>query len=1161
MAPPPRAEMSHETFCIDKKNEVDAANSTIESENSAPDNGSSVSLLATMSWDQIEERARLEADGVAPAAMVAELQSDPIRWRNVLTDMIEDAEDTLQSIRRIKGPQRNQIITDFESEFRSLTDAFERATGELYESEETDEPVDVTPDNAVTEPVALQLSWTSGKVIAWASGAFNEPESSEEVLSRLVDAGAPENAWEDYRNIVLPTGLNAPALSAQVGDILGWLAALATQPWTEQADITPLNEDAIASTDEPRAAKNAPPEPLKDDIDPDNQANINQIGASARWLSLIAAAAVGLVAQGRTVPKLQRIRKRRNKRNKNNKGEFIVQWMPGIISKRRLEAFANSLPGAVTAADPGPDARAVVQSALTGMVNAIVANAAGRLEVPAPPPDPKTKSEVAETFLANLSGRPFSAAADNGSDLARKLEQWARPVTAVAKYALIVQLDEPDDSDAWQLKVLSPGPENSMDPVEVAMVSGSNTRRTEVKGQYTRLERMVPALKRPGGRRQGEVLLDQDEAWELMSSTGPALESAGFDVRVPALSRRRQVAQLRLTADDADSIVGAQQLTAVSWSAVFGEVELTAAEIQQLAMQKKPLVQSRGRWVALEQADLVEAAAALAERADTTELTGAQMLRHALGLEGSGISGGVTLGGNSWASDLLRAASSVNSDPEVQPEGFTGELRSYQAEAVGWLQFLDDAGLGGCLALDMGLGKTPTILARIGAKPGPTPALVVAPPAVVGNWAAEAKRFTPNIKTLVHHGPSRAGGADLKSEIRSADLVITTYGTAVRDIEALSSLQWDRVVLDEAQVIKNHRSATAKELRKLQARSRLALTGTPIENGLGDLWAIMDFCNPGLVGGRTSFIDQLNQIGDAQGAAESALHTLNGVLVFRRTKAEPLIAAELPDRIDELAQCTMTPEQIGLYQAVLDKLVRDTAESEHNTSQQKGLVLAAITALKQICNHPLNYDKEPDNLELEGRSGKLTRLDEIIDAVFAAEERILIFTHFATWGERLAKYLTERTGIDIECYHGGLARGTRDRLVDSFQSGEGAGAMVLSLKAGGTGLNLTAASHVVLYDRWWNPAVEDQARDRVWRIGQTKTVICHRLVCPGTVDERVEEVVQGKRRIADMVLPKSSSLGDLDAEQLRSALGLDQEALLAADPDDIFEDATGGVKQ
>jgi len=1131
---------------------VTATDSTMETNKLDSTSQRNASLLAPLSWAEIHERARLEADGAASAAIIAELESDPVRWRNVLSDMIEDAEDTLQSIRRIKGPHRNQIMTDFESEFRLLTDAFERATGDPYLTEEDDEEAAAIPDDAAIEPIALQLSWNSGKVVAWASGAFNEAESGEQILSRLVEAGAPESAWEDYKNVTLPNNSTAPALSAHVGDVLGWLAALATQPWAAHLDNLP---DEKKTGEETSGDVGIPPLGASPDLPRANEANLKPLGASARWLSLVAAAAVGLVAQGRTVPKLQRIRKRRNKRNKNNKGEFIVQWMPGIISKRRLEAFANSLPGAVTAADPGPDARAVVQSALTGMVNAIVANAASRLDVPAPPPEPRTKTEVAEAFLANLSGRPFSAAADNGSDLARKLELWARPVTAVAKYALIVQLDEPDESGAWQLQVLSPGPENSMDPVEVAMVSGSNTRRTEVKGQYTRLERMVPALKRPGGRRRGEVLLDQDEAWELMSSTGPALESAGFDVRVPALSRRRQVAQLRLTADDADSVVGAQQLTAVSWSAVFGEVELTASEIQKLAMQKKPLVQSRGRWVALEKADLVEAAAALAERADTTELTGAEMLRHALGLEGSSISGGVTLGGTSWASDLLRAAGGVSSDPETQPDGFSGELRSYQAEAVGWLGFLDDAGLGGCLALDMGLGKTPTILARMAAAPGETPSLVIAPPAVVGNWAAEAKRFTPDIKVLVHHGPSRATGPELASHLRAADLVITTYGTAVRDITELGNTKWDRVVLDEAQVIKNHRSATAKELRKLDARIRLALTGTPIENGLGDLWAIMDFCNPGLVGARTSFINQLNQMDEADEVAESALHALNGVLVFRRTKAEPLIAAELPDRIDELAQCTMTPEQIGLYQAVLDKLVRDTAQSDQNTSQQKGLVLAAITALKQICNHPLNYDKEDSNLELEGRSGKLTRLNEIIDAVFAADERILIFTHFASWGERLAQYLSDRTGLGIDCYHGGLARGARDRMVDSFQSGEGAGAMVLSLKAGGTGLNLTAASHVVLYDRWWNPAVEDQARDRVWRIGQTKTVICHRLVCPGTVDERVEEVVQGKRRIADMVLPKSSSLGDLDAEQLRAALGIDPESLLAADPDDILDES------
>ena len=265
--------------------------------------------------------------------------------------------------------------------------------------------------------------------------------------------------------------------------------------------------------------------------------------------------------------------------------------------------------------------------------------------------------------------------------------------------------------------------------------------------------------------------------------------------------------------------------------------------------------------------------------------------------------------------------------------------------------------------------------------------------------------------------------------------------------------------------------------------------------------------------------------------------------MFRRTKAEPAIAAELPERIDQLDHCSMTPEQIGLYQAVLDELVVESSQAEG--SAKKGAVLAAITHLKQICNHPAAY--RADDLPLSDRSGKLSRLEEIVEAVFAADERILVFTHFAKWGQRLAEHLTERTGLPIECYHGGLTRPVRDRMIADFQAGTGPGALVLSLKAGGTGLNLTAASHVVLYDRWWNPAVEDQARDRAWRIGQTRAVVCHRLVCPGTVDERVEEVVAGKRQIADLVLPKSSSIADLDAAQLRQALGLTDELVVMED--------------
>jgi SNF2 family DNA or RNA helicase len=438
----------------------------------------------------------------------------------------------------------------------------------------------------------------------------------------------------------------------------------------------------------------------------------------------------------------------------------------------------------------------------------------------------------------------------------------------------------------------------------------------------------------------------------------------------------------------------------------------------------------------------------------------------------------------------------------------------------------------------MGLGKTPTMLAHLARCRGNGPALVVAPAAVVGNWAAEAGRFAPGLRVLVHHGADRWSDAALEAQVAKVDVVITTYATAVRDVEALSRVTWGRVVLDEAQAIKNPASDTSQQLRRIPARSRIALTGTPIENGLGDLWAILDFTNPGLVGSRPSFIAQMS------GDGEAALRALNGILLFRRTKAEPEVAAELPDKIDELDHCTMTPEQIGLYQAVLDSLLADVADPDGAEAKQ-GAILAAITALKQICNHPAAYND--DGLPLAGRSGKLARLEEIVESVFAADERVLIFTHFATWGRRLAEHLSKVTGTSVACYDGSLTRGVRDKLVAEFQSGEGAGALVLSLKAGGTGLNLTSANHVVLYDRWWNPAVEDQARDRAWRIGQSRTVISHRLVCPGTVDERVEEVVAGKRHIAQLVLPRGSSMADLSTDQLRIAFGLRPEELLTED--------------
>jgi SNF2 family DNA or RNA helicase len=571
---------------------------------------------------------------------------------------------------------------------------------------------------------------------------------------------------------------------------------------------------------------------------------------------------------------------------------------------------------------------------------------------------------------------------------------------------------------------------------------------------------------------------------------------------------------------------------------------LTAADIARLAKEAQPLIRTRGRWVAIEQIDLEAAADALAQH-ETAQLTGGEMLRLALGLDDGPLAGRISIEGGGWAAELLSAAERVASNPARAPKGFAGKLRSYQAEALAWLGFLDSVGLGGCLALDMGLGKTPTMLAHLLANAADGPALVIAPPAVVGNWVAEAERFTPRLRMVVHHGANRAAPDEIAGELVGADVLVTTYGTAVRDVDALAEVAWQRVILDEAQAIKNPANDTSQQLRRIRARTRVALTGTPIENGLGDLWAILDFTNPGLVGSRSQFVTRLGGDGTATRVeAEQAMRALNGILVFRRTKDEPEIAAELPDKIDELDHCAMTTEQIGLYQAVLNTLVTNSERAE-GEKPRKGQILAAITALKQVCNHPAAY--QDDDLPLSGRSGKLTRLEEIVDAVFAAGEKMLVFTHFAEWGIKLADHLSTRTGTPVACYHGGMSRTARDRVVEEFQTRDGRGALVLSLKAGGTGLNLTAANHVVLYDRWWNPAVEDQARDRAWRIGQTHTVISHRLICPGTVDERVEEVVEGKRRIADLVLPKSSSLADLDSGQLRLALGIRPDTVLTDD--------------
>jgi hypothetical protein len=1079
-----------------------------------------------------EALASSEAAGCATTAELETLRAHPAEWLDTLRRLLAETEAALRSAANISGPERAMVLDDLTGERDALRRALHRLAPDLYpdpqarpEKRPSDDGGAAAPEVPPTPP-ALQGSWQNNSIVLWA-GSASVPIVAAEELDRLIaEAGGGSITWEPHAGIPLPSGGKAPAVSAPIGDALGWLVGVGAG----------------------QLALDAAP--------------------SLRWLGRVAVWATELVAQGRVVPSLVEANPGGGggKSSRSSTGEYQIRWVPAVLEPDRLKECVSKMPGAVSALEQAGQPYRMCRAVLGAAADAVCRAGASRLVTPATVPVARSRSEVSEAVLAGLAGEPFQAASRAASEMADDMTRWTTPVTSDRAARLTVRLSPPEEDGGWLLTVEA-NPEAGPDggpgapqPVEEVLHSGRPARAAAVETELRRLERLLPALRRPG-RRRGRVVMDGTEAFELMTTGGAVLEAAGFTVRVPLLAKKRSTPRLQLHAEafGGESVVGAQQLSRVQWSVAVDDVTLDAAAIRKLALQARPLVQTKGGWVELDKADLEAAAEALATRAKRTEMSGAEILRHAVGLE-AGTGGPVLVDGAGWAVDLVHGAAAGAARPLPAPEGFDGELRHYQAEARGWLGFLDRAGLGGCLAMDMGLGKTPTVLAHLLEHTDDGPALVIAPPAVLGNWAAEAARFTPGLAVRVHHGASRASGEDVAEEVAEADVVLTTYATAVRDVEELAKVDWARLIVDEAQAIKNPASDTAQELRRIPARSRLALTGTPVENGLGDLWSILDFTNPGLVGPRTVFIEALSRprpIAPSDGAAaaggggsaparsgEQALRALNGLLVFRRTKAEPEIAAELPDKIDELDHCAMTPEQVGLYQAVLDNLLASTGSAaDEDSTARKGHVLAAITHLKQICDHPAAY-LDGDDAPLDGRSGKLARLEELIEAVFEAGERMLVFTHFARWGERLAEHLTKKTGLPIHCYHGGLTRTQRDRMVKEFQEGTGPGALVVSIKAGGTGLNLTAASHVVLYDRWWNPAVEDQARDRAWRIGQAHTVICHRLVCPGTVDERVEEVVAGKRRIADLVLPASSSLGDLSAEELRTALGLRPDAIV-----------------
>ncbi len=658
--------------------------------------------------------------------------------------------------------------------------------------------------------------------------------------------------------------------------------------------------------------------------------------------------------------------------------------------------------------------------------------------------------------------------------------------------------------------------------------------------------------KRPSG-----LAVDTSKAYSFLRETAPILENAGFGILVPPWwnkkgarlgvkvkmkSNKEQAAPGRMTLDN---------LVRYQWKLSIGETELSEAEFRALAKLKSPLVQIRGQWVTLD-AEQIDAAIKFWEK---QQLEGEMGLLEAMrmGLGGEAQAGGLPIDEvetDDWLREWLEK---FNQSDKLEvlppPAGLVAQLRPYQEYGYSWLTFLRRWGMGACLADDMGVGKTirrMALLLREKELAGnlSAPALLIAPTSVVTNWEREIGRFAPGLQTYIHRGADRLKGSSFREVIKDQDVVLTSYPVARLDAESLQSIQWSALILDEAQNIKNPDTKQTQVIRKIEADFRIALTGTPVENRLSELWSIMHFLNPGYLGARKAFRETfalpIERYQDK--AALEQLKTLTKPFILRRVKTDPSVISDLPEKVETKVYVTLTEEQATLYEAVVQDVMQEI-ESEEGV-KRRGLVLSMLMQLKQICNHPVQYlhqsGKSAADVSLDHRSGKLERLGELLEEILADGDRVLIFSQFAEMGAMLAEYLPHAFHVPTQFLHGGTSAKVRDQMVKRFQEDDNAPPVfILSLKAGGTGLNLTRANHVFHFDRWWNPAVEDQATDRAFRIGQKRNVQVHKFVTIGTLEEMIDDMIDSKKGLAQAVVGSGENwLTEMSTDELRRVVSL-----------------------
>ena len=1033
----------------------------------------------------------------------------------------------------------------------------------------------------------FHLGWVNGHLHLWGetSDADVQTDDSPDLSPRACRADALTHLLEERGlqsvhepetiTAWLPTVDGAPVPSSSVlGDRPGVGAEPTLTPWRVPA--LPLDRavaiDLLAHCHDRRTL--APGRLIGKDL--------------AYWAHVVRFAGA-MVAREQFLPGLQ-----------ERSGTYRARWEPVVRGEEaeRVATLANAMPPACralsrseeTPPDTGP--HTALTSVLGDFVDGLVRR--GWNERPldtATAPDAASFDSLHDQWLHALRAADGRMAGDDDSlaRLAGQLRAWRRriEVTANAPFRLVFRLEEPDvDEDTvekepgpWHVRYLlqsTRDPSLQIDVADAWDPDPSTTRLFDRAG-FQHKSYLLAALGQAMGvwpaiedslkePNPAGLEVDTKQAHNFLREHAPLLRQSGFGVQLPAWWKRGRTKERLSTKANAQSPdmkarggLSLDTIVQFDWEVALGDHVLSREELDELADMKTPLVHLRGEWVEVD-LDAIRELADRLDRQETGRFTAREVMNMALGArDGPGGLSVEEVSASGALGELLdRLEEGDTVEPLPEPEGFRGTLRPYQERGYAWLAFLKRWGLGACLADDMGLGKTVQALALLrrtyndtsqdGAPTAHQPAsLVVCPTSVVSNWKKEAGRFTPGLSVLVHHGSDRdQTEEDFMERVGDHHLVVTNYALLRRDVELFRALDWDTVVLDEAQYVKNPSAQRTQAVRSLTAQHRIAMTGTPVENNVGELWSIMEILNPGLLGGRSAFKKRFFRPiqNERDEEAMRDLKRITGPFILRREKTDPTVIDDLPEKQEMTVYTSLTEEQVSLYQAVVNETTAALeGETPERDMKRRGLVLSTLTQLKQICNHPAQYLH--DDSQIAGRSGKLSRLVDMLEEMLAAGERALIFTQFTEMGEMLKQHLQEVFGREALFLHGGVQQEKRDQMVTRFQEADDPPPFfLLSLKAGGTGLNLTRASHVFHYDRWWNPAVENQATDRAFRIGQTKRVQVHKFVCAGTLEERIDEMIERKKVLADQVVDAGEDwVTELSTGELKDLFRLRADAV------------------